>query len=108
MLSILHKVALGIAPAPLQDLFKQKGCDLRRFGFCSTAVFHNRQLHDVVGMNSPIMMKRSLFGLVCVYNRLAQSDVNANSVKQFRRNLLSTAKDCMNSNLQWEFIFHRT
>ena len=72
MLGILHKVALGIAPAPLQDIFKQNSCDLQSFGFHNGTIFHSRKLHDSIGVNSPVMMKRSLFGLVFVYNRLAQ------------------------------------
>ena len=107
MLGILHKVALGIAPMPLQELFKQNSCDLQSFGFHNGTIFHSRKLRDSVGVNSPVMMKRSLFGLVFVYNRLAQSVVNANSVKQFSRRLLCIVKECIDNNPKWEFVFHR-
>ena len=72
-----------MAPAPFQKIFKRSKSDLRTFGFHNGIPYHDKQLHDSIGCNSPVMFKRSLFGLVHVYNRLNQDVVDAKNVQQF-------------------------
>ena len=69
MLGVLHKVVLGVAPAPFQTLFKRSECDSRCHGFRNGTSYHNKQLRGDAGRNTPVMLKRSLFRLVHVYNR---------------------------------------
>ena len=54
MLGILHKVVLGVAPAPSQNIFKRSVSDLRLHGFRNGVPYHNKQLHDDVGKNTTI------------------------------------------------------
>ena len=82
-------------------------CNLRTYGFYNGAPYHNKQLHDSVGSNSPVLLKRSLFGLVHVYNRLKQEVVDARSVQIFQRKLQCIAKEAMDVNPNWELMFHR-
>ena len=98
MLGVLRRVVLGIALAPLH---------LRHFGFQDETKFHNKELHDPAGTKCPAILKRSLFGLVHVYNRLSQRTVNAISVQQFQRNLLCIAKNEVDTNPNWDWIFRR-
>ena len=107
MLGILHKVVLGIAPIPLHNLFKRGACDLRKFGIQSDTKSHNKQLYDPAGTKCPVLLKRSLFGLIFVYNRLPQKVVDAISVQHFQRKLLCIAKDQVDTNPNWDSVFHR-
>ena len=107
MLGVLHKVVLGVAPAPFQTLFKRSECDLRCHGFRNGISYHNKQLQDDVGRNTPIMLKRSLFGLVHVYNRLPQNVVDAGNVHTFQRKLQCIIKSEINKNPNWDLFFHR-
>ena len=107
MLGVLHKINLGTAPAPLQNLIQRSVCNLRTYGFYNGVPYHNKQLHDSVGSNSPVLLKRSLFGLVHVYNRLTQEVVDARSVQIFQRMLQRTAKEVLDVNPNWELMFHR-
>ena len=87
MLGVLHKVVLGVAPTPFQTLFKRSECDLRCHGFWNGISYHNKQLQDDVGRNIPVMLKRIVFGLVYVYNRLPQDVVNAENEQNLQRKL---------------------
>ena len=64
MLGVLYKISVGIAPTPLGNLIKKKVCNLRSFGFRNGISYHNKQLQDCVGSSSPVLLKRSLFGLI--------------------------------------------
>ena len=107
MLGVLHKVSLGIAPTPLQNLIQRRVCNLRTYGFRNGVSYHNRQLHDSVGRNSPVLLKRSLFGLVHVYNRLKQDVVDATNIQISQRKLQSLAKEAVDLNPDWDLMFHR-
>ena len=107
MLGVLHKVVLRVAPDPLQEMFSKKACDLRHFGFQEGPKLHDKQLQDNVGNYSPILLKRSLFGLVHVYNRLPQVVVDAVSVQSLQRKLQCIAKVEVETNPKWDLVFHR-
>ena len=62
------------------------------YGFRFKVPLHSKQLQDVVTSNSPVMMKRSLFGVVRIYNRLSQDVVDNKNVKIFQKQLQDIAK----------------
>lgn len=84
MLSLLHKVSLGTAPTPIADLFKHRTGTLDSFGFSGSFRSHVRQLHDPVAFNHPPIIKRSVLGLIKVYNRLSSHALDAKAPKQFQ------------------------
>ena len=83
MLGILHRIVLGIGPRPFHDLIKMSNSTLLHHGFRLDRPLHNKQLQDCVTCNSLVILKRSLFGLVTVYNRLDQNVVDSRSVEIF-------------------------
>ena len=107
MLGVLHKIVLGIAPTPVRNLIKPSTRILLSYGFHNGKTFHDKQLNDSVGNNSPVLLKRSIFGLVHVYNRLHQSVVDANTVQTFQRRLMCIARSEMAINPKWDLMFHR-
>ena len=107
MLGALHRINLGIAPIPLRNLIPKHTSNLRSYGFRNGISYHNKQLHDSVSSNSLVFLKRSLFGLVYIYNRLKQETVDANSVQLFQKHLLCIAKKNVDVNPHWDLIFHR-
>ena len=107
MLGMLHKVVLGVAPSPFQTLFKRSVSDLRSHGFRNGISYHNKQLQDDAGRNTPTMLKRSLFGLVHVYNRLPQNVVDAGNVQNFQKKLHCIIKSEVDGNPKWDLFFYR-
>ena len=107
MLSVLHRIVLGIAPVSMRELIPLSSSTLFHHGFKSDKVLHDKQLQDCTGHNSPVMLKRSLFGLVYVYNRLKQDVVDSKSVKVFQSNLYCIVKLACGTNPKWEFLLHR-
>jgi hypothetical protein len=77
MLALLHKVSLGVAPKPIASLFSSRGGTLDLLGFPHSFPTHCRQLHDPVAFYHPPIIKRSIFGLVKVYNRLPFNALDA-------------------------------
>ena len=107
MLSVLHRIVLGIAPSALSELIPLSTSTLFHYGFKSDQVLHNKQLQDCTGQKSPVMLKRSLFGLVHVYNRLDQDVVNSKTVKLFQSKLYRIIKLACETNPKWELLLHR-
>ena len=71
MLGLLFKVSCKLAPAPLQNLFKAYGqSSLVAHGFRVPEFFHGKALQDPVEAGHPMIIKRSVFGLIRVFNRL--------------------------------------
>ena len=67
MLGVLYKVSHGIAPAALAGLFKTYGRGaLSSHGFVPAERFHSYALHDPIEPSHPVIIKRSLFGMVRV------------------------------------------
>ena len=93
LLGVLHKIMLGTAPGPLANLFARPCPNLFAYGFRNGVALHNKQINDYVGHNSPVMLKRSVFCLVYIYNRLSQNAVDCTSVQAFQRNLQNELKD---------------
>ena len=107
MLSVLHRIVLGIAPISMRELIPLSTSTLYHHGFKSDKLLHDKQLHDCTGHNSPVMLKRSLFGLVHVYNRLKQDVVDSKSVKVFQSKLYCIVKSASETNPKWESLLHR-
>ena len=83
MLGLLHKVASGIAPKPIGQLFCTIPLTLRSYGFGTSRRLHNLQIQDPVVPSHPQIIKRSVFGLVKVYNNLPPQWVENRSVIAF-------------------------
>ena len=77
------------------------------YGFRFKVPLHSKQLQDVVTSNSLVMMKRSLFGVIRIYNRLSQHVVDSKTVKVFQKHLQDIAKTPIKDNPKSELIHHR-
>ena len=107
MLSVLHRIVLGIAPPSIMKLIPFRTTSLFRHGFKTNKSLHDKQLQDCTGHSSPVMLKRSLFGLVYVYNRLDQDVINNKSVKFPQSRLYCIVKEACTKNPKWECLLHR-
>ncbi len=106
MLGLLQRIQLGLAPQPVAEMFPPARRTMYSYLPGSTP-FHNKQLHCSIEPGSSGMMKRSLFGLVRVYNRLPAEVVDACSVKSFQTSLQNRLKNAANSGeASWERMFH--
>ena len=106
MLGLLFKVASGIAPAPISQLFRPFGGSLISHGFRTSDVIHSKALMDPVEPSHPVIIKRSIFGLIRVYNLLPQATVDAKSTKLFQRGLQNCAKTAAkNGAPNWQSFF---
>ena len=54
--------------------------------------FHDRSVQDPVEPGHPIIIKRSVFGLIRVFNKLPPEVVETKTVKQFQRLLQKRTK----------------
>ena len=62
---------------------------------------------DPVAFNHPVIIKRSIFGLIRVFNALPQAHVSARSTKAFQKLLQDRAKDAARrGEANWERLFH--
>ena len=91
MLGLLHRVAMFYAPSALFKLFPHSRCTLHSLGLVR-GLFHNLQLDDPVQPGHISLCKRSLFGLVAVFNRLPGETV-ATSISCFQGSLQRHLKD---------------
>ena len=107
MLGLLFKVATGIAPTPIQKLFDLRLASLDQHGFLGRPTNHDKQIMDPVAFNHPVIIKRSIFGLIRVFNGLPQSTVDAKTTRVFQKRLQSMAKAAVrNGREDWERMFH--
>ena len=108
MLGLLHRVSLGKAPASLSKLFPPSRSTIHSFGW-TVGPPHSRQLADQVTSQHPTTLRRSLFGLVAVYNRLPAHIANASSVKSFQAALqrAMVARSQSTSCHGWQHMFKR-
>ena len=110
-LGLLHRVNLGLVSEQMAELFPKVGerpvlGDFPGARVRSAVSFHNRQLFDRITANSSEQLRRSILGMVRVYNTLPQHCVEPNSVKKFQRRLqfcvMERAKE---GNEEWRDIF---
>ena len=108
MLGLLHKVSLGVAPEPVSKLFVRSPKDLYSHGFRCSRPRHKHVLHDPIAFDHPAFMKRSIFGLVKVYNSLRPDIVNDSSVSSLQRKLQAAAKQAATAGgANWPTMFNR-
>ena len=106
MLGVLYKVSRKTAPIPIQSLFSLRTSTLIDLGFGGMPGRHDKQLHDPVAFYHPVMIRRSVFGLVRVFNCLPQNIVNAQSPKRFQTLLLEGAKLAAKTGRpNWELMY---
>ena len=75
-------------------------------GFATNGVIHSKALMDPVEPSHPVIIKRSVFGLIRVYNRLPQAAVDAKSTKLFQRYLQNCAKNAARDGISgWQLMF---
>ena len=104
MLGLSHRVQLGIAPQPLADLFPRARSTM--FSFVTALPKHDRQLQCDIGPSPSSTMRRSLFGLVRVYNSLPAQIANADTVKLFQKRLhMHLRCAAVNSHRHWESMY---
>ena len=110
-LGLLHRVNLGLVSEQMAELFPKVGerpvlGDFPGARVRSAVSFHNRQLFDRITANSSEQLRRSILGMVRVYNTLPQHCVEPDSVKKFQRRLqfcvMERAKE---GNEEWRDIF---
>jgi len=109
MLALLHKVSLEVAPKTIANLFSLHAGALDLLGFPLDFEIprHCRQLHDPVAFYHPLIILRSILGLVKVYNRLPFNALDARTPKSFQRRLQNVAKDAAKVNAaNWQIMFH--
>ena len=85
MLGVMHRCVLGKGPPHFQDFFKlapPKASTTR-----SGARRHGRQLIDIRNKAFIEIERRSILGLILVYNHMPGNVVAANCVSSFQRNL---------------------
>ena len=106
MLGLLFKVASGTAPAPISKLFRPWRGSLISHGFHTSEAIHSKALMDPVEPSHPVMIKRSIFGLIRVYNRLPEATAEAKSTKLFQKGLQNCAKTAARNGVHgWQSLF---
>ena len=106
MLGLLHRVVLRSAPEPLRSLFPLARSTLFEHGF-GRGPCHTKQLADPIMPGHSACFKRSLFGLVAVYNQLPSDAVACNTVKAFQAALQRLLESKLGMN-DWRNYFKRT
>ena len=112
MLGALHKCGTGIAHPEVQAVFPPEKT-LENTGSwhyfkVPNPLKHPHQLHDFKDIKKPwpLWMKRSVFGLIDVYNELDPSIVAIHKVSLFQRELQSRAKElCKNQFDEWQWVY---
>ena len=111
MLGVLHKCTLGIAHRSFACMFPAASPTQTQTRYLTrlSSRRHTKQILDRCQGDQLEFFKRSLFGLVGVYNLLPQDVVDLKTIKSFQRALTSIAREqCMNSAVDmWKFRFSR-
>ena len=99
MLGFLHKLNLPESHADIRALFPHLPCHDIRFG-------HNKQFMHLPrlqrNMEHPELLRRSVFGLIPVYNALPQHVVNHGTVHDFHSRLTAAARvKCRAHHADW-------
>ena len=106
MLGVLYKVSRGTCPKPIQDLFSLRVSSLDSLGF-SCRRRHGWQIADPVGPSHPTFIRRSIYGLIKVFNGLPAETVGADTLKSFQSKLQSGAKAAARQSVRdWQAMFH--
>ena len=99
-LGFLHKIVLGIAHPAIVALFPMASPS--RY----SSRRHSKQFVDQIRAEDTLVLRRSLFGMCSVYNRLPQGYVNVDSVSEFQAMLVSDARvACQSGRVSWQHLF---
>ena len=107
MLGLLHRIQIGIAPNHLNKLFPKARSALYHFPvpFCSPS--HDKQIQSCIGPKSSIILRRSVFGLIPIYNKLPAHVITAETAKLFQNRLHSMLNLRARENVQnWVSAFN--
>ena len=106
MLGLIHRTTLNSGPPHFRRWFvplepRATGHSTRR-----QTRLHNRQLHDPADGSHSELLRRSVFGLVRVYNELPQETVDKGTVKTFQQSLQNALKDAARQGSEnWQLTY---
>ena len=107
MLGLLYKVSRGGAPKQIQKLFSLQPYNLGNFGLAPFVLRHRFQIHDPVEVSHPVIIRRSFFGLIRVFNQLRPDFVESKNVQIFQRSLQKLAVSAAKTEKEgWQLMFH--
>lgn len=92
MLGLLHHTQIGTAPNNLNKLFPKARSTLYHFSVPSCNPSHDKQIQSCIGPRSSITLRRSIFGLIPIYNKLPAHVISAETAKLFQNRLQSMLK----------------
>ena len=99
LLGVIHRSAIGQGPPQLQKLFP------RRRQTAIGAMHHEFQIMDMSSSYNQEYMRRSAFGYVEVYNKLAPELVAYSNVKLFQQGLQIKLCDYVEHDTCWQNMF---
>ena len=106
MLGLIHKCQLGIAPICLSRFSPKARSTLYHFNK-NVALVHDHQIQCHVTPCCLAIVRRSVFALVRVYNRIPPDVVAAKNVSLFQRKLQAMLKSSVSSDvLNWHELFN--
>ena len=97
VLGLIHRAILGDGPPHFRQWFYTSSKAKHRYATKFQLKLHNKQVHDYIDGSHNELIRRSMFGLTRVYNRLEQNIVNATSVKTFQKRLQEKVKTTLRS-----------
>ena len=95
MLGLIHRTVLGLSPPQFSSWFFLADLAQPAYNTRRQERFHNKQLHDWLRVRNVELLRRSVLGLVRVYNELPQQAVDSNCVCSFQRCLQHKAKEAV-------------
>ena len=106
MLGVIHRAALRKGPKHFHEWFVPVPPAPTTLVTRRRTRAHRWQLHDLVDSNHTELLKRSVFGLIRIYNELEENVVNTRSVKDFQHNLQNKLKELAENNTEsWELTY---
>jgi len=106
MLTLLHKVRVGGAPACLAGLFPS--CSRTLLNYAPAMQPESHKFEDPVDSSSPAVLLRSVFGQIQVYNGLAPKVKETSNLKVFKARLFALVCDAaQGGHHDWEFLLRR-
>ena len=106
MLGLIFKSVHGLAHDDLQQLFPRAGPVVHGYETKLQQNRHNLQLQESRPGTHHALLRRSVFGLTRIWNRLPKDAVSATSVQNFQKMLTGMVRTaCHTRNANWESTF---
>ena len=106
MLTLLHRVRLGIAPSSLAGLLPLARSTILNY-MSSSRPRHAYQFENRVGPGSPAILTRSIFAMTGIYNDLPEWVVDSKNAHIFQKKCLTLVKDAAKQRRgNWQMMFH--